>query len=95
MKKFIIIGPKVKDPAALQALSVALAKLSTDNKYMLMLEKHDMLNPLTEQLFILMEICKVRTPYVQGIPYVITALHRDVPWRLVVLPCDIVLLLLV
>lgn len=59
VKKFIKIGPKIKDPLALQALSVSLAKLSTDNKYMSMLEKHGLLNPLTEQLFILMEICKV------------------------------------
>ena len=59
VKKFIKIGSKVKDPIALQALSVSLAKLSNDNKYLLMLEKHGMLNPLTEQLFVLMEICNV------------------------------------
>jgi hypothetical protein len=60
VKTFIKVGPKIKDPIALQALSVSLAKLSTDNRYMVMLEKHHMLNPLTEQLFILMEICKVK-----------------------------------
>ena len=59
VKKFIKIGSKVKDPIALQALSVSLAKLSNDDKYLLMLEKHGMLNPLTEQLFVLMEICNV------------------------------------
>jgi hypothetical protein len=59
VKIFVKIGPKIKDPTALQALSVSLAKLSTDIKYMTMLEKHKLLNPLAEQLFVLMEICKV------------------------------------
>jgi hypothetical protein len=59
VKIFVKIGPKIKDPTALQALSISLAKLSTDIKYMTILEKNKLLNPLAEQLFVLMEICKV------------------------------------
>ena len=59
VKNFIKVGQKINDPIALQALSISLAKLSTDDKYLLILEKHNMLNPLAEQLFVLMEICKV------------------------------------
>lgn len=58
MLAFVKHGPGIQDPAANQALALALAKLSQEKSYMAVIEKLDLLQNVLELLLKLLDMHK-------------------------------------